>query len=61
MTENQIREEYALKMDKAETSMERNLMKAEMNHKLKLINAGEETNYQNRASESKFECVGCGS
>jgi len=41
--------------------MEKNLLKAEMNHKLKLVDLNEDTNYQTRASESKFECIGCGS
>jgi|DEB0MinimDraft_6_1074348.scaffolds.fasta_scaffold431791_1 hypothetical protein len=59
MTAIEIKEEYALKMNNAESMMEKNLLNAEMKHKLKLVNAGEETDYTKRASESDFECIGC--
>lgn len=59
MTAEEIKAHYKLEIEKAETAMEKNLLKAEMNHKLKLVDLNEETDYQKRASESKFECIGC--
>ncbi|MDC3220343.1 hypothetical protein OAT71_00875 [Flavobacteriales bacterium] len=61
MTAEEIKAHYKLEIEKAESAMEKNLLKAEMNHKLKLVDLNEDTNYQTRASESKFECIGCGS
>jgi hypothetical protein len=60
--EIKIREDYQAKMDEVDTAFEKNIIKAEMEHKLKMLHEGinEDDNKQAR-EESQFDCIGCGS
>lgn len=61
MTVEEIKGHYMSEIEKAETAMEKNLLKAEMNHKVKLMEMNANTNFQQMREESQFECIGCGS
>jgi hypothetical protein len=61
MNKQQIIDHYQKEIDNAETPMEKNLLEAEMEHKIKLLDLGEETNYSKKQSDSDFECIACGS
>jgi hypothetical protein len=61
MTVEEIKTHYTGEIENAETAMEKNLLKAEMNHKIKLLDLNAEADYSKLASESKFDCIGCGS
>lgn len=61
MTVEEIKAHYMSEIEKAETAMEKNLLKAEMNHKLKLMDLNQDADYSALAAKSKFECIGCGS
>lgn len=47
-------------LDEADSTFEKNLLKAEYEHKLKLLGLKEEISINN-TNENGFECVGCGS
>lgn len=59
MKVEEIKSHYEKLIEQAETAMEKNLLKAEMNHKLKLLELNQETDYDKMASDSQFECIGC--
>lgn len=59
MTVEEIKSHYSGLIEQADTAMEKNLLKAEMNHKLKLLDLNQETDYQKMSSDSQFECIGC--
>jgi hypothetical protein len=61
MSELEIQEHYKQQIEQADSFLEKNLLKAEMNHKLKLASVGESTDYAQASSNSDFECIGCGS
>ena len=60
-TEKEIREFYAKKIEDAETAFEKNVIRAEMEHKVKTAQLGytdEELKAMRDASD--YECEGCG-
>lgn len=46
-------------IDSAENAMSKNILKAERDHKIKLTEAGQETDYSIQASKSPYVCEGC--
>lgn len=61
MSIEDLKEEYRKKKDLAEGVFEKNLLDAELNHKIKLLSVSEEADMAIRRDESEFECFGCGS
>jgi len=62
MTKENITNQYTQKIKDAESVMEKNLLKAEMNHKLKTLDLGlDAERLKELRDSSQFECEGCGS
>jgi len=59
MSIKEIKAHYAQEIEKAQSSMDKNLLKAEMNHKIKVLELGIDPKAGRDASQ--FECIGCGS
>jgi hypothetical protein len=59
MSEIELREFYASKINEAETAFERQMIQAELKHKLKMIEEGVDAEENRR--NSQISCVGCGS
>ena len=62
MTVEKIKAHYASEIEKADSALEKNLLKAEMEHKLKTLNLGyTDEELKEMRDKSQFECEGCGS
>jgi hypothetical protein len=59
MSKLEIQEQYREKIAQAETSFEKSMIKAEMEHQLKMIEQGIDAEADRKASQ--FQCLGCGS
>lgn len=59
MSKKEIKEHYAARIEAAETAFEKNMINAELNHKLQMIENGIDAEADRKASQ--FECIGCGS
>jgi len=60
MSEIELREFYASKINEAETAFERQMIQAELKHKLKLVENGIDPMEEMRRN-SDYECLNCGS
>lgn len=59
MSEIELREFYASKINEAETGFEKSMIQAERDHQLKMLEEGIDAKSQRDASQ--YECIGCGS
>jgi len=57
MSELNIREEYAAKIEAAGSAFEKTMLKAERDHKLKMIE--KDIDLEKSREDSHFVCVGC--
>ena len=57
MTKEELRASYQKQIEQANTELEKGLLRAELNHKLR--NLGKDFKKEREASQ--FECIGCGS
>jgi len=60
MNKEELKIKYTNKINQTETELSKNLLKAELKHKLKMIEKGIDTDKE-RSKNSDFECIGCGS
>lgn len=62
MTREEIIQKYESEIEKSDSTMEKNLLVAEMNHKLKLLSVDlTDEDIKRMRDESDYECEGCGS
>jgi hypothetical protein len=59
MSKLQIQEQYKEKIASADTIFEKQMIEAEMKHKIRMIEEGIDAKAQRDASQ--YECIGCGS
>lgn len=60
-TEQTIKDHYTKLINESSTLMEAKMLEGEMNYKLRLLDEGIDTVTITDASDSDYECFGCGS
>jgi hypothetical protein len=63
MTLQEIKEQLQIDLEQADSVFEKNLLKAEYDHKIKLLGLKDEIQAIDikKPGDSDFECIGCGS
>jgi len=56
----ELQKQFKQDLDSANGTFEKNLIKAEYEHRIKLLGLKEEINLNATSQDSDFECIGCG-
>ncbi len=58
MTKEELKNSYAKQIEQATTELDKGLLRAELEHKIKMLDAGVNAD-EEREKASSFECIGC--